>query len=141
MEVKGNFINYGSYVDVHDVEVVNLSLGVAEMHTQAPDNVKITPEEPTGKPAAEGEQSEEQLFKFIHPSITGEQERVIHDEVRNLVKRHGVQEICQYLKTMAAEKKILLPQMPSTAYAELVRMGMPNGEGFSEKYFTKHYNK
>ena len=26
MEVKGNFINYGSYVDVHDNEVVNLTI-------------------------------------------------------------------------------------------------------------------
>ena len=26
MEVKGNFINYGSYIDVHDNEVVNLTL-------------------------------------------------------------------------------------------------------------------
>lgn len=27
MEVKGNFINYGDYVDVHDNEVVNLNVG------------------------------------------------------------------------------------------------------------------
>lgn len=27
MEVKGNFINYGDYVDVHDNEVVNLNIG------------------------------------------------------------------------------------------------------------------
>lgn len=27
MEVKGNFINYGDYIDVHDNEVVNLTVG------------------------------------------------------------------------------------------------------------------
>ena len=31
MEVKGNFINYGEYVDVHDNEVVNLSVGSGEV--------------------------------------------------------------------------------------------------------------
>lgn len=30
MEVKGNFINYGNYVDVHDNEVVNLSIDKAD---------------------------------------------------------------------------------------------------------------
>ena len=83
----------------------------------------------------------EELFKFIHPSITGEEERMIHEEVKRLVKRQGVPDICRYLQTMAKEKKILLPQMSSVAYAELIRLGMPNGEGYSEKYFTKHYNK
>lgn len=31
MEVKGNFINYGEYVDVHDNEVVNLNVGGGEV--------------------------------------------------------------------------------------------------------------
>lgn len=31
MEVKGNFINYGNYVDVHDNEVVNLTVGDGEV--------------------------------------------------------------------------------------------------------------
>ena len=42
---------------------------------------------------------------------------------------------------MKKEKKILLPQSPSIAYAELVRMGMPSKEGFNEKTFFKHYMK
>ena len=32
-----------------------------------------------------------------------------------------------------------LPQNPGVAYKELVRMGMPDGEGFGEKYFSKCY--
>ena len=84
---------------------------------------------------------DEKLCLLIHPSIPAEQEWQIHDELQNLVTRQGIQDICRYLKVMALEKKILLPQMPSVAYAELVRMGMPTGEGYSEKYFTKYYNK
>ena len=56
------------------------------------------------------------------------------------MKRQSIPDICQYLGKLASEEKILLPLMPSVAYAELVRMGMPNGEGFSEKHFKKHYH-
>ena len=82
---------------------------------------------------------DEEPFKFIHPSICGEEVWLIHDEVKRLVTHHGIQEICQYLYQMAKDKRILLPQMPSAAYAELVRMGMPTTAGFSEKYFKNHY--
>lgn len=85
-------------------------------------------------------QPDEELFHFIHPSVDEDQEWAIHREVKRLVKRNGVQEICSYLKQMSAEKKVLLPQMPSVAYAELVRMGMPSGEGFNESTFRKYYD-
>lgn len=103
------------------------------------------------QPSAEAENNEpqpssqanhepnEELFHFIHPSVDEDQEWAIHREVKRLVKRNGVQEICLYLKQMATEKKVLLPQMPSVAYAELVRMGMPCGEGFNESTFRKYY--
>ena len=81
----------------------------------------------------------EELFKFIHPSVTGNKERLIHDEIKHLVARQGIQEICQYLLQMRRDNKILLPQSPSSAYTELVRMGMPNGEGFNESTFRKYY--
>ena len=85
------------------------------------------------------ETSDEELFKFIHPKIDDEEGLSIHEEVKRLVKRHGVQMICEYLQQMARENKILLPPNPSIVYAELVRLGMPTGEGFSEKYFRNHY--
>ena len=88
-----------------------------------------------------GEQSEEALFHFIHPSVLGDGEWQIHSEVKHLVARQGIQEICAYLKLMAEEKKILLPQSPSVAYAELVRMGMSSSEGFNEKTFQKYYRR
>ncbi len=83
----------------------------------------------------------EELFHFIHPSLEDEEGWKIHNEVKRLVKRQSIPDICQYLKKLASEEKILLPLMPSVAYAELVRMGMPNGEGFSEKYFRNCYMK
>ena len=83
--------------------------------------------------------SDEELCKFIHPSIGDEEGRQIHEEIKRLVKRNGVQTICEYLLQMARKERILLPPNPSIAYAELVRLGMPNGEGYSEKYFRNHY--
>lgn len=93
-------------------------------------------------PKQDNEQSQENkedLFRFIHPSISEEQEWEIHNMVKRLVSRHGIQEICQYLKEMKKEKKILLPQSLSVAYNELVRMGMPSKDGFNERTFQKYY--
>ncbi len=82
----------------------------------------------------------ENLFRFIHPEVdTEEKEWRIHGEVKRLVTRQGIQEICLYLEQMKKDRKILLPQSPGKAYAELVRMGMPSGDGFNEKTFQKYY--
>ncbi len=83
--------------------------------------------------------SDEELFKFIHPAISDEDGVAIHNEVKRLVKRQSVQVICEYLQQMARDKKILLPHNPSSVYAELVRLGMSTGTGFSEKHFSNHY--
>ena len=84
--------------------------------------------------------SDEELFKFIHPALT-EEERNIHEQVKKLVTRQGIQEICKYLTKLESEEKIYLPQSAETAYTELVRMGMPSGDGFSIKTFMKYYKK
>ena len=82
---------------------------------------------------------QEELFHFIHPSLDDEEGWKIHNEVKRLVARQGIQEICQYLSQLSAEKMILLPKMPSVAYEELVRMGMPSDGGFNESTFRKYY--
>ena len=87
------------------------------------------------------DERDEELFHFIHPAIQREQEWAIHDEVKHLVSRHSMQDICQYLQQMASEMKILLPLMPSVAYAELVRMGMPQRVGYNESTFRKYYSR
>ena len=92
--------------------------------------------------AQEVKERDENLTFLLHPAIVdeGEQWR-IHDEIKRLVKSQGVQEICSYLSQMRMDNKILLPQSPNKAYEELVRLGMPNGEGFNEITFRKYYNK
>lgn len=114
----------------------------ANVTQQVPSQPSSQPSEQPSKQSSShaDHQPDEELFHFIHPSVDEDQEWAIHCEVKRLVKRNGVQEICLYLKQMAAEKKVLLPQMPSVAYAELVRMGMPSGEGFNESTFRKYYD-
>lgn len=81
----------------------------------------------------------EELCRFVHPALDESQEWQVHNELKRLVKRQGIQEICSYLQHMRASEKVLLPQSPSAAYAELVRMGMPSGDGFNENTFRKYY--
>ena len=83
----------------------------------------------------------EELFHFVHPEIEDEEAWRIHDAVKRLVKHQKAKEICQYLKDLRKERKVLLPESPGIAYKELVRMGMPTGDGFSEKYFSGCYLK
>lgn len=83
----------------------------------------------------------EVLFQFIHPEVEESEEKKIHQSVKKLVRRFGVKEICEYLAMMAEEKKILLPQSVKNAYDELLRMGMPEGEGYAYKTFEKYYTR
>ena len=102
------------------------------------------PEQPASKAKAKSTatpRQDEEMFKFVHPSLDDEEGWKVHNEVKRLVKRQGIQEICLYLRKLVSEDKIYLPIMPSVAYAELVRMGMPTTEGFGERYFSKQYHQ
>lgn len=118
----------------------------ATVTQQAPPHAKAEDEAPplarreAGGTEDGGTEDGEELCHFIHPSVDSRQERRVHMEVKRLVRRQGIQEICRHLHEMRRENKVLLPQSPSTAYAELVRMGMPSGEGFNENTFRKYYN-
>ena len=118
-----------------------LKLMHQDMVQMSPELEKCLNSTVTDQPAGNQSAAGEELFHFIHPSIDDEDAWKIHNEVKRLVRRQSIQEICLYLKGMAKEKKVLLPQMPSLAYAELVRMGMPSSEGFSEKHFRNYYMK
>ena len=87
------------------------------------------------------DERDEELFHFVHPELDATEAWRIHDAVKRVVKLQGIQMICQYLSQLKGEKKVLLPPIPSPAYTELVRMGMPDGEGFNETTFRKYYNK
>lgn len=132
----------GNYVDVHDNEVVNLSIDKATVRVQddaetAEDEEQETVLNPLD---TNNRDRDEKQFQFIHYSISKKEGWVIHDEIKNLVTRQKIQMICKCLKEMNDEKKVLLPSdNPSAVYKELVRMGMPNGEGFSEVTFRKYY--
>ena len=78
---------------------------------------------------------------FIHPSVDVDQEWQVHEEIERLVARQGIQEICKYLTQLSEARKVLLPQNAEKAYNELVRLGMPNGEGYSLKTFQKYYKR
>jgi len=84
-------------------------------------------------------ETDDELFHFIHPSVSHEQELLIHEEIKRLVASQGIQEICSYLSQLRDQQKVLLPQNAERAYQELLRMGMPNDEGYSLKTFTKYY--
>lgn len=91
-------------------------------------------------PAPQDGNQREEVFKFVHPAVDSEEtEWQIHREIKRLVCRQGLQETCQYLKQMADEKKILLPQNAEKMYNELVRMGMSSGEGYTLKTFRNCY--
>ena len=83
--------------------------------------------------------NQEELFHFIHPEIEEEEARRIHNAIKRLVAYQKVPEICAYLKKLNQQNKLLLPPNPSFVYEELVRLGMPTSEGYSDKYFTKCY--
>lgn len=113
------------------------------------DDVKATPiteaEEikatAPNQPATNSQERNEEVFHFVHPELDETEAWRIHDAVKRIVKLQGIQMICQYLVQLKNEKKVLLPPNPSNAYTELVRMGMPDGEGFNETTFRKYYNK
>ena len=122
----------GSYVDVHDNEVVNLSIDKATVNgVDINDNLSG---------AKEGQRSEEQ-FHFVHPELDEDEAWRIHDAVKRAAAHQRVPEICAYLKELKQKGKVMLPSAPAVMYSELVRLGMPTGEGFSEKHFSNSYTK
>lgn len=122
----------GPMFDIHDNQNVYVGKPDKDLIKEKPSTSTTNEDEP---------ERNEELFKFICPSVPSDQEWLIHDEVKRLVTRQGIQEICLYLKQLADEKKIYLPISPGAAYKELTRMGMPQGEGFNEKTFQKYYKR
>ena len=127
---SGNITVNGPMFDIHDNEHVHIGDPVKGL---------IDKEKSVAKEICE--KRVEELFHFVHPEIEEDEAWRIHYAVKRLVSNHGIPEICEYLYQMSQEDRILLPKMSSVAYVELVRMGMPTGKGFSEKYFNRYYRK
>ena len=130
----------GSYVDVHDNEVVNLSIDKATVNGVDINDNRSDSLNDNLSGAKEGQRSEEQ-FHFVHPELDEDEAWRIHDAVKRAAAHQRVPEICAYLKELKQKGKVMLPSAPAVMYSELVRLGMPNGEGFSEKNFSNSYTK
>lgn len=141
---EGDVTFHGPMFDIHDNDKVFIST----------DNPKDYVDENDGSSTSEAAEpcttilpqdnenvNGEEIFRFIHPARDEYEEAKIDKEVKRLVTNHGIQEICQYLYKMSVDEKILLPQNPSTAYKELTRMGMPDGDGYNLKTFQKYYKR
>lgn len=96
---------------------------------------------PTQQMPQTAKQDNEERFHFIHPEIEDEEAWRIHNAIKRLVVYQKVPEICAYLKEQKERSKLMLPPNPSYIYEELKRLGMPTGEGYSEKYFAACYKK
>ena len=92
---------------------------------------------PTSKP----QERNEERFHFVHPEVDDDEAWRIHDAVKRLVANQRVPEICAYLKEQKKKGMLMLPSIPSVMYNELVRLGMPQGDGFTEKHFRNSYMK
>ena len=88
-----------------------------------------------------GEKEDEEIFRFVHPALGDDAAQKVSAEIKRLVKRQSMQDICKYLTEQEKEKKILLPIAPGATYKELLRVGMPEGEGFTIRNFQKYYKK
>ncbi|MBP3850450.1 MAG: hypothetical protein J6E43_06505 [Prevotella sp.] len=82
---------------------------------------------------------DEELFHFIHPEVERDEAVRIHLAIKRAVTYQKATEICAYLKELKQKGKVMLPPSPIFMYKELVRLGMPTGKGFSEKYFSSCY--
>ncbi len=86
---------------------------------------------------------EGELFKYIHPSVVDESERLnVHKEVENLVRALSLPDVCKYLQNLKRNNRVYLNVKPELMFAELHRLGLPSEDtpGFSYKNFTNYFN-
>lgn len=127
---SGNITVNGPMFDIHDNEHVHIGGS----------NERTTKVDGSGDNKDDVERNEER-FHFIHPEIEDEEAWRIHHAIKRLVVYQKIPEICAYLKELKQKGKVLLPSVSAVMYNELVRLGMPTGNGFSEKHFTNSYMK
>lgn len=103
--------------------------------------VEVVSTQPNEAARVQVQQRDEERFHFVHPEVDDDEAWRIHNAVKRLVEHQGIQEICKYLLQLGNDKQILLPQNAEKMYNELVRMGMPNGDGYKMKTFMKYYTR
>ena len=144
-----NYKRYGKYLVDHKKKLnddyfkaifeldTRLHLINQEMENRYPELVNT----PVEQPAVNQPEVKEELFHFIHPEIEDEEAWKIHRAIKRVVAYQGLPEICQYLKQLADNKKIMLPQIAERMYSELVRLGMYDGDGYSLRNFRNFYKR
>lgn len=86
------------------------------------------------------EQTGEELFRYIHYNVIEETDRVtVHRAIRNIVRLPKMAQVCLALKELKRKEQILSTIEPSAMLAELRRLGLPNGKGFSDQNFYSAY--
>ncbi len=124
---SGDITVNGPMFDIHDNEHVHIGKPINEIESREVGSVV--------------RERNEDPFHFVHPEIDEDESWRIHDAVKRLVAHQKVPEICTYLKELKQRGKVMLPSSPSMMYDELVRLGMPTGDGYSEKHFKNCYMK
>ena len=140
IQITNNFnAPIGQHID--HVDVINFSMdGDGTFHFGNVEGVKM--EDVRSKMEdVRSKKEEEELFHFVHPEIEDEEAWQIHNSIKRLVTCQRVPEICAYLKELKQKRKVMLPSVSAVMYNELVRLGMPTGEGYSEKHFSNSYTK
>ena len=140
IQVNGDFV-VSKHVENEIGNVEAGGIGIQIVNGKDEPQSEINKPQSIDKQKQEGESEEEEMTFFIHPRLEEEEGRRTHNEIKRLVARQGIQEICRYLLELMSNKKVLLPQNAERAYNELVRLGMPNGDGYSLKTFTKYYKR
>lgn len=123
----GKVVMSGGKIDIEDL--LDLWQMSEKPHTQKHTEPKNAHEE----------NNDEELFHFIHPEVEEEEAWRIHQAIKRTVAYQKAPGICAYLKELKQKGKVMLPPSPVVMYNELVRLGMPTGKGFSEKYFSSCY--
>jgi hypothetical protein len=141
-KAKKDFVRFGYMLRLINDKLTELENNrVEEAVSEKPKEVQpalVEAEEPS---IIKSQEQYEERFHFIHPEIEAEEAWRIHVAVKRLVATQKVPEICVYLKELKIKGKVLLPSASTVMYKELVRMGMPTGDGYSEKYFKNSYLK
>ena len=128
----------GQHID--HVETINLQMdGDGQFHFGMVEKTSYQNQNENQNDNENQNENNVELFHFIHPEIEDEEALHIHVAMKRIVVHQKVTEICEYLKDLKKRGKVILPASPATMYNELKRMGMPTGEGYTEKHFRNYY--
>ena len=85
-------------------------------------------------------EEEAEPFCYINSELGDEEAAKVNETVKRMVKRLDIPDICHELHKMNDDGRLSLPHhKPKKVYKELVRLGMPSGDGFQLPTFQAQY--